>query len=75
MEKITVKPHTKAFLFALLIASIYVFAYAVKGIVLLFSFEHDEPFWKLSKSKLDCREVEATKNFLLFSIFSTLAEN
>ena len=44
MEKITVKPHTKAFLFALSIASIYVFAYAVKGIVLLFSFEHNELF-------------------------------
>ena len=40
MEKITLKAHTKAFLFALLIASIYLFAYAVKGIVLLFSFEH-----------------------------------
>ena len=30
MEKITMKPHTKAFI---LIATIYVFAYAVKGIV------------------------------------------
>ena len=40
MEKITLKSHTKAFLFALLIAATYLFAYAVKGIVLLFSFEH-----------------------------------
>ena len=30
MEKITMKPHTKAFI---LIATIYVFAYALKGIV------------------------------------------
>ena len=63
MEKITMKPHTKAFI---LIATIYVFAYAVKGIVKFFSFESNELFRKLSKCELDCRKSKVTQKLLSF---------
>ena len=62
MENFTLKAHTKAFLFALMIASIYAFAYAVKGIVDFSPFKHDEIFRKLRKSVLNCREVESIKD-------------
>ena len=58
MENFTFKAHRRAFLFALLIASIYAFGYAVKGAVWFFLFYHNEFFRKLNKSVLDCREVE-----------------
>ena len=63
MEKITMKPHTQAFI---LIATIYVFAYAVKGIVKFFSFESHELFRKLSKCELDYRKLKVTQKLPSF---------
>ena len=44
MENFTFKAHRKAFLFALVIASIYAFGYAVKGVAWFFFFYHNEFF-------------------------------
>ena len=60
MENFTFKAHRRAFLFALVIASMYAFGYAVKGVVWFFFFHHNEFFRKLNKSVLDCRKVERT---------------
>jgi len=75
MENFTFKAHRRAFLFALLIASIYAFGYAVKGVVWLFFFYHNECFRKLNKSVLDCREVERnSKASVLFQYWYMLQQ-
>ena len=73
MENFTFKAHRKAFHFALLIASIYAFGYAVKGVVWIFFFYHKEFFRKLNKSVLDRWEVERnSKASVLFQYWYML---
>ena len=73
MENFTVKAHRRALLFALVIASIYAFGYAVKGVVGFFFFYHNAFFRKLNKSVLDCREVERnSKASVLFQYWYML---
>ena len=72
MENFTFKAHRKAFLFALVIASIYAFGYPVKGVVWFF-FYHNDFFRKLNKTVLDCREVQRdSKASVLFQYWYML---
>ena len=73
MENFTFKAPRKAFLLALLIASIYEFGCAVEGVVWLFFFYHNEFFRKLNKSVLDCQKVERnSKPSILFQYWYML---
>ena len=75
MEIFTLKAHTKAFLFALVIASMYAFAYAVKGILWFFSVWHNELFSQIEQKRVGLpRSRTRPKTVLLLSMICCMRD-